>query len=622
MTGLSITESTCPACGARGANGALSVHDHEYGLPGMTVYAVCSACHTCFQAPMPNDAQLASFYPPDYHSMDRRGLLTRIRYDVRIRGLLGLLDGRQGPLLDHGCGDGSFLLRAAERMPNRRLFGYEISSRRTVENLAGGQITIVRGSLSDLLDVLPGCALISMNHVIEHLRDPLAILSTLHERLLARGIFEGQTPAAASLEQRVFGVRWSGYHAPRHTVVFSRTGLCALLQRAGFVDTDVQAAFNPAGIAISLASLTQPANAPGRVKRSGPSWLVWLGLSAALAPLDLCSGAPGIMNFSCKAGIGMKIGVIDPAFVRRSDWQSAMVALAHIALTYLPVYLAAASGASALLVVYWLWFGLLQNGLINMMHECAHKLMFRRPWLNEALGGAVLAPRVVTDFGSYCRRHWDHHRQLGTAADPKVVYHTSIRKPRLWALVVRCAVGLEAFQRLTERPSESLHADDDDAKSTGLSLRLVATQAVFSGSVLAIAWIAHPGDWRASLRAAACAYFGVYCYGLLSVTVFAAALRAIAEHQIGTDGASTEGTAALRNLRCNALTRMVFGAYGFGEHATHHHRPGVPYYHLPALTREMAATDPAFVAHRGYLGTLALLVKCAPPTESRSFEVR
>jgi SAM-dependent methyltransferase len=203
-------------------------------------------------------------------------------------------------MLDHGCGDGSFLLRAAERMPNRPLYGYEIGDQRRVERLAGGQVTIVRGSLADLLDVLPRCALVSMNHVVEHLPDPHAVLKAIRDRLLPGGIFEGQTPAASSLEQRVFGTRWSGYHAPRHTVVFSRSGLTRMLERTGFGDVRITPAFNPAAIAVSLASLVHPAGAPGRIRRRGASWLMWLGLATALAPIDLASGAGGIMNFHAR----------------------------------------------------------------------------------------------------------------------------------------------------------------------------------------------------------------------------------------------------------------------------------------------------------------------------------
>jgi len=294
-------DSTCPACATRGTNACQPIADHEYGLSWIAAYATCGACATCFQAPMPAGSQLADFYPADYHSMGRRGFLTRLRFDLRARRLLSLVDG-EGPILDHGCGDGSFLLRAAERMPGRQLFGYEIGRDREVKELAGGQVTLIKGSDADLWDVLPSCRLITMNHVIEHLPDPEQTLARLRERLLPGGWFEGQTPAASSLEHRVFGGRWSGYHAPRHTVVFSPAGLSSLLERTGFVQVEVKGAFNPAAIAVSLASLSQPAHAPGRITRSGLGWLFWLGLAATLAPLDLLSGAPGIIDFRARSG--------------------------------------------------------------------------------------------------------------------------------------------------------------------------------------------------------------------------------------------------------------------------------------------------------------------------------
>lgn len=251
---------------------------------------------------MPDGARLSSFYPADYHSMGRRGWLAKLRSDLRIRRLMSQLAGG-GPILDHGCGDGSFLDRAAERMPGRMLYGYEISDRSSVTERCDGRVTIIRGSDEDLFRVLPECRLITMNHVIEHLPDPLQTLSELRRRLLPGGVLEGQTPAAGSLEHRVFGARWSGYHAPRHTVVFSPAGLTSLLARAGLEHVEVGGAFNPAGIAVSLASMLQPANASGRIARKGPLWLFWLGLSAALAPLDLLSGAPGIINFRTQKGL-------------------------------------------------------------------------------------------------------------------------------------------------------------------------------------------------------------------------------------------------------------------------------------------------------------------------------
>lgn len=289
----------CPSCEATVTVNPIRIPDREYGVAWVASYGRCSACGSCFQVPMPELAQLGAFYPPGYHSFGRTGLLTRVRFDMRIRRLRTLANGN-GVVLDHGCGDGSFLLRAAQQMPQHSFFGYEISDRNQIVELLSGRVTLIRGSESDLFRLLPACALITMNHVIEHLPNPVHTLSRLREYLLPNGIIEGQTPAANSLEHRIFGKRWSGYHAPRHTVVFSTTGLRQALERAGFEVLRIDAAFNPAGIAVSLSSLGAPSEIPTRIERKGLKWLCMLSLAMPLSACDSLSGAPGIVNFSAR----------------------------------------------------------------------------------------------------------------------------------------------------------------------------------------------------------------------------------------------------------------------------------------------------------------------------------
>jgi hypothetical protein len=286
--------SVCPACGSADVEEGIRVPDHEYGLSYVPQYKECGACGTLFQEPMPTLEELASFYPADYHSMTHGGLLSRIRNGVRIRRLAKLMTG-EGAILDYGCGDGGFLVQAAEKLPGRRFWGYEIADGAETIVLAGGAVTLVKGAASDLFAALPLCSLITLNHVIEHLPDPFAIVKQLVEKLTPGGVFEGQTPAADSLERSVFGTHWSGYHAPRHTVVFSRRGLRSLLERAGLSSPILVGAFNPASLAISLGSLSR--GGAGRIHRSGLKWFCLLALGGMLGPVDLLSGRPGITDF-------------------------------------------------------------------------------------------------------------------------------------------------------------------------------------------------------------------------------------------------------------------------------------------------------------------------------------
>jgi SAM-dependent methyltransferase len=284
----------CPACGAMARGDTIGVDDHEYGLSHVARYLECGGCGTLFQEPMPTLAELAAFYPSDYHSMTHAGLLSKIRNDIRIRRLAKLLID-DGAILDYGCGDGAFLVQAAQRMPQRHFWGFEIADRAETSTLAEGKVTLVKGSLRDLLTILPACGLITLSHVIEHLPDPLSVVTALVNSLLPGGVFEGQTPASDSLERSVFGRRWSGYHAPRHTVIFSRAGLCRMLERSGLSVPRVRGAFNPAGLAVSLGSL--PHRGAGRIRRSGLKWMLLIGMAGGLAPADLWSGRPGIIDF-------------------------------------------------------------------------------------------------------------------------------------------------------------------------------------------------------------------------------------------------------------------------------------------------------------------------------------
>jgi SAM-dependent methyltransferase len=290
-----ILAGRCPACNNLCDKTGVQIPDHEYDLSYEAHYAECRACGTLFQEPMPAMAQLASYYPSDYHSMTNAGLLNRVRNDLRFRRVLKLAKVN-GPILDFGCGSGAFLAQTAESIRSRALWGFEIADSPMMEELNCGAIKIVRGELTDLLKVLPRCSLITMNHVIEHLPDPRATITSLTERLLPGGVLEGQTPAADSLERAVFGTRWSGYHAPRHTVVFSKAGLATMLEQCGLSSPLTEAAFNPAGIAVSLGSLGHKNG--GRIRRSGLRWLSLVAMATLLAPVDLCFARPGIINFS------------------------------------------------------------------------------------------------------------------------------------------------------------------------------------------------------------------------------------------------------------------------------------------------------------------------------------
>lgn len=291
---------------------------------------------------------------------------------------------------------------------------------------------------------------------------------------------------------------------------------------------------------------------------------------------------------------------------KRPDARSLMVVASHVALVLAPVYLAVLCELGSSLFLLWLWFGFGMNGLLNLMHECAHYHVFKSRNGSDILGGWLLAPLAFADFQGYRRRHWQHHRRLGTTEDTKDAYLISIRGLSLFWLLIRCLLLVEAWKKFSHQlPKDATVKNDKESQAW--AVRVLLVQALFFGSIFGFAWTMFQ-DVSVAATVSTKAYLTIYLYGLVSLTVFAATLRAIAEHQVGVGAISFFGHAALRNFRCNPITRLFFGAYGFAQHATHHQWPSVPYYHLPKLTSQFPVDQGSPAATEGYLKTLFLLL--------------
>lgn len=288
---------------------------------------------------------------------------------------------------------------------------------------------------------------------------------------------------------------------------------------------------------------------------------------------------------------------------KRSDTVSLFVVAGHLLLVMAPVYAAAAMGPGWNTVLWWLLFGVSMNGILNLMHECAHTHVFKNRRWSEILGSRIVAPLVFADFDAYRRRHWDHHKFIGQEGETKDTYLIEIRGAALLAALARCAIMLEAARKFFKQKAGG--AAQSAANGRWL-INLAIFQAVFGASLLLTARV-FQGDaaWATVVVHFATAYVVVYLYGLMSLTVFMASLRAIAEHQVYDDGSTRAGYAALRNFTCNPLSRYLMGAYGFGEHYTHHRAPAIPYYHLRPATAEMAHEDPSLRPQKDYFTVLA-----------------
>ena len=76
--------------------------------------------------------------------------------------------------------------------------------------------------------------IITMNHVVEHLHDPVGLLQECHRILQPKGKLLILIPNLKSLGHRFFRSAWIHIDSPRHLYLYGFHALCALAERAGF----------------------------------------------------------------------------------------------------------------------------------------------------------------------------------------------------------------------------------------------------------------------------------------------------------------------------------------------------------------------------------------------------
>ncbi len=237
----------CDLCGASKAETLFSGHDRLTGLPGRFHFVRCLDCGLVRQDPRPV-AILDTYYPetyPVYTPADpNRGALGRFdrRFGQRKRAQLVLRHCRSGRLLDVGCGTGAFLTEL-HNVPGWQVMGVEPVALACRKTRSFG-LSVVCGKLSEAAFPNETFDVVTMWHVLEHVCDPTVNLLEAYRILRPNGTLLLAVPVMDSLLRRWFGPEWVEWDLPRHTFLFSRATMHALLQKTNFRLLSIYAPFS------------------------------------------------------------------------------------------------------------------------------------------------------------------------------------------------------------------------------------------------------------------------------------------------------------------------------------------------------------------------------------------
>ena len=161
--------------------------------------------------------------------LERSQYLSSISAEIKYIAKL-----KPGAVLDIGCGPGWLLSQLNSRW---KRFGIEPSKH--AASVAEKYASIFEGTLEDFVFRKDSFDLVVAYHVIEHIRDPLTAIKTIHQLLRPGGTLIIGTPDFDSGCARRFGSQFRLLHDATHISLFSNDSMHRFLRNHGFKITSV-----------------------------------------------------------------------------------------------------------------------------------------------------------------------------------------------------------------------------------------------------------------------------------------------------------------------------------------------------------------------------------------------
>lgn len=270
---------TCTVCGEEGEFIYFEQQDRMFNAPGEWNLKQCTneQCRLVWLDPMPIKEDIgkayAHYYTHTSQSNERHvGMLKRIyfllkreyltskyNYQFKSNSLLipcigqflylfplrrAEADGEvrflnavpSGKLLDVGCGSGDWLLSMREL--GWEVTGVDFDESAVKEGRERG-LTVYCENLEQLNFPNESFDAVCLNHVIEHVYDPVRTLKECARILRPGGKLVVSTPNGSSLGHRIYKKYWRGLEPPRHLHIFSFQSMHQAISLAGFQKTTV-----------------------------------------------------------------------------------------------------------------------------------------------------------------------------------------------------------------------------------------------------------------------------------------------------------------------------------------------------------------------------------------------
>tara|TARA_B100000029_G_scaffold515820_1_gene624859 strand:- start:10185 stop:11114 length:930 start_codon:yes stop_codon:yes gene_type:complete len=287
-------------------------------------------------------------------------------------------------------------------------------------------------------------------------------------------------------------------------------------------------------------------------------------------------------------------------FKKSSLWGGAMVGhawLMILAATATAVYF----NNIIVSIIAIMLIGSRQLGLAILMHEAAHKTLFKNSKINDVIGSWFCSLPVIYDLKAYRSYHLTHHKNTQSSNDPDL--HLSSKFPvtllSMTRKILRDLTGITGLKLRFFQFRSMFRDSQKNAANTAIRFFQSIYKYLISQAIIFVVFL-----FLFNIQA----YLIYWLIPLITWMQVVTRIRNISEHAMVSDNINPLLHA--RRTDVNLFERIFFAPYYVNYHLEHHLLVSVPFFRLKKLAKLLDQTfkNSQMEVQKGYLKVLKLAI--------------
>ena len=247
----------CQICKKKKIESSFFIKDYEYNINSVYEYSMCKKCKIIYRVTNLKEEDEHLLYSKNIYKPAKGGViynhLKKInayyeKYSI-LKNLPNNKNEKKKTVLDIACGKG-YLLETFAKNKKYICYGLDLNIQDDKEN-----IKFISSSFKNLDKIKKiNADIIIINNFIEHIEN-MQDLYNIINIMKKDGCMIIITPDTDSKARLFFGNCWSGYHAPRHKVLFNKINILELFSNIKNINLNSYKLYEPFTNIVSLSNL-------------------------------------------------------------------------------------------------------------------------------------------------------------------------------------------------------------------------------------------------------------------------------------------------------------------------------------------------------------------------------